>query len=145
MKKSRISRILIDGEHELLQKLSEEIEQNYTVTMIKPPEKSLVMTKAKDSVSQQPFYVGEVLVTECTVSINGIYGFGILMGEDAERSYQLAVVDGAFQAGLPETKAWDALLLVEEQNTLLGHKLVYAQAMKTKVNFDTMEEYNAKR
>ncbi|NHN34166.1 phosphonate C-P lyase system protein PhnG [Paenibacillus agricola] len=145
MKKSQISRILISGDPKLLQLLSEEIEHNYTINIIKPPEKSLVMTKAKDSVSQQPFYMGEVLVTECTVSIGGIYGFGILMGEDAERSYQLAVVDGAFQASLPETQAWDALLLVEEHNILMEHKLVYSQAMKTKVNFDTMEEYNAKR
>jgi alpha-D-ribose 1-methylphosphonate 5-triphosphate synthase subunit PhnG len=123
MKKSQISRILIDGDPKLLQQLSEEIEHNYTITVIKPPEKSLVMTKA----------------------IGGIYGFGILMGEDAERSYQLAVVDGAFQGKLPETEAWKELLLVEEHNILVEHQFVYAQAMKTKVNFDTMEEYNAKR
>lgn len=145
MKKSQISRILIDGNPQLVESLSHEIEQKYLVTMIKPPEKSLVMTKARDSVSQQPFYIGEVLVTECTVSLNDVYGFGVLMGEDAQKSYQLAVVDAAFMANLPETKAWSERLLEEEEQIVVKHRLAYSQAMKTKVNFDTMEEYNAKR
>jgi alpha-D-ribose 1-methylphosphonate 5-triphosphate synthase subunit PhnG len=145
MKKSRIARILIEGDRNLPKRLCEQIEQIYPITMIKPPEKSLVMSKANDSVSQQPFYMGEVLVTECTVSINDIYGFGVLMGEDAERAYQLAVIDAAFQAKLPESESWNADLLAEEQHITAQHRLVYSQALKTKVNFDTMEEYNAKR
>jgi alpha-D-ribose 1-methylphosphonate 5-triphosphate synthase subunit PhnG len=145
MKRSQITRALIEGDGTLLDRLCEQIEQSYTITVIKPPEKSLVMTKANDSVSQQPFYLGEVLVTECTISIDGIYGFGVLMGEEAERAYQLAVVDGAFQAKLPETEGWYAELLLKEQSITAAHRLEYSQAMKTKVNFDTMEEYNAKR
>ncbi|MDF2725368.1 MAG: phnG, partial [Paenibacillus sp.] len=108
-------------------------------------EKSLVMSKARDSVSQQPFYLGEILVTECTISLGGAYGFGVLMGEDAERSYQLAVVDGAFQAKLPETEQWMALLAEEEGRIEARHRLQYSQAVRSRVNFDTMEEYHAKR
>jgi alpha-D-ribose 1-methylphosphonate 5-triphosphate synthase subunit PhnG len=145
MKKSQIARILIEGDPKLLQRLSQQIEQSYKVIMIKQPEKSLVMAKANDSVSQQPFYMGEVLVTECTISIEDIYGFGVLMGEEAVKAYQLAVVDGAFQAKLPETEAWYSDLLIEERHIAARHQFEYSQAMKTKVNFDTMEEYNAKR
>ncbi len=145
MKKSQISRILIEGNPDLLQRLCEQIEQRYEVTEVKPPEKSLVMTKAKDSVSGQPFYLGEVLVTECTISIDGVYGFGALMGEHPEKAYQLAVVDAAFHAKLPETESWYVELQAEVEQITARHRLEYSQAMRTKVNFDTMEEYNAKR
>ncbi|RCW51723.1 phosphonate C-P lyase system protein PhnG [Paenibacillus prosopidis] len=145
MKKSQITRALIEGDGILLRRLCEQIEESYEVSILKAPEKSLVMTKANDSVSQQPFYMGEVLVTECTISINSVYGFGVLMGEEAERAYQLAVVDGAFQAKLPETEAWYTELLMEEQKVDEKHRREYSRAMKSKVNFDTMEEYNAKR
>jgi alpha-D-ribose 1-methylphosphonate 5-triphosphate synthase subunit PhnG len=145
MKKSQVSRILIEGNPDLLQRFCEQIEQGYEIIELKPPAKSLVMTKANDSVSQKPFYLGEVLVTECTISIDGVYGFGVLMGEYAERAYQLAVVDGAFHARLPETQFWYAELLEEEKQIMARHRLEYSLAMRTKVNFDTMEEYNAKR
>lgn len=145
MKKWQIARILIEGDRSLLQRLCEQIERKYSMETVKPPERSLVMTKANDSVSQKPFYLGEVLVTECTVSIQGVYGFGVLMGEDAERAYQLAVVDAAFQAKLPETGAWEPELLAEEKRIAVRQRTVYSQSAKTKVNFDTMEEYNAKR
>ncbi|WP_127578976.1 phosphonate C-P lyase system protein PhnG [Paenibacillus koleovorans] len=145
MKKWQISRILIEGDRALLERLCRQIEERYEVEEVRPPEKSLVMTKANDSVSQKPFYLGEVLVTECTISIGGVYGFGVLMGEEPERAYQLAVVDGAFQAKLPESEAWYAELLAEEQRIAAVHRRVYTQSLNTKVNFDTMEEYNAKR
>lgn len=145
MKKWQIARILIEGDRSLLQRLCEQIERKYSMETVKPPERSLVMTKANDSVSQKPFYLGEVLVTECTVSIQGVYGFGVLMGEDAERAYQLAVVDAAFQAKLPEIGAWEPELLAEEERIAVRQRTVYSQSAKTKVNFDTMEEYNAKR
>ncbi|MDF2958770.1 MAG: phnG [Paenibacillus sp.] len=145
MKLSRITRILIEGDRRLLERLSGQVEQAYSVQIVKQPERSLVMSKARDSVSGQPFYMGEILVTECTVAIRDTYGFGVLMGEDADRAYQLAVVDAALHAKLPVTDHWAALLLEEEQNVLSRHQMEHAQAMKTKVNFDTMEEYNAKR
>jgi alpha-D-ribose 1-methylphosphonate 5-triphosphate synthase subunit PhnG len=145
VKKSQITRILIEGDRELLRRLCEAAEAGGEVELVKQPEKSLVMTKARDSVSEQPFYLGEVLVTECTVAIRGAYGFGVLMGEDAERAYQLAVVDAAYHAGLPITAEWDELLLAEERNIRLRHSREQAGVLRTQVHFDTTEEYYGKR
>ncbi|WP_165971924.1 phosphonate C-P lyase system protein PhnG [Paenibacillus piri] len=142
---SQITRVLIEGDPGLLARLCGQVERSYEVRTVRQPEKSLVMSKARDSVSRQPFFMGEILVTECTVEIGEVYGFGVLMGEDAERAYQLAVVDAALHAKLPITESWTALLFEEEQNIAQRHRKEHNQAMKSKVNFDTMEEYNAKR
>ena len=81
MKKYDLTRILVEGNHLILKKFVAEIEQNYEVVITKLPEKGLVMMKTNDSVSNQPFYLGELLVTECTVSVNESIGFGIIIGE----------------------------------------------------------------
>ncbi|WP_248927622.1 phosphonate C-P lyase system protein PhnG [Paenibacillus hamazuiensis] len=145
LKRSRMTRILIDGDPALLHRLCGQIEARYEPAVVKPPEKSLVMSKARDSVSQQPFYLGEVLVTECTVAIGDAHGFGILIGEDAERAYELAVVDAALNAKLPETEAWEAELLEEERRTAERRAREHELVMKTRVHFDTMEESYGKK
>ncbi len=142
MKRSQLTKILIEGDAQLLKELSSQIEQAFEVKIVKVPERSLVMTKARDSVSHQPFYFGEVLVTECTVSVNDTYGFGVLMGEEAERAYQLAVVDCAINAKLTILTEWNKALMEEEEKIRNRHLQEMALVMKTKVNFDTKEEYN---
>ncbi|MFC0331791.1 phosphonate C-P lyase system protein PhnG [Paenibacillus sepulcri] len=140
MKKSQITRILIEGSAQLPEKLAKSVEERYAVAVVKTPENSLVLAKARDSVSQEPFYLTEVLVTECTVSIEGTFGYGILMGDRPELAYYLAIVDAAFNRQLPETEGWEALLL-EEERALLDRRLREQElAMATKVQFETMEE-----
>lgn len=145
MKKSQITRVLIEGDRELLRKLCGEIEARYPVSVVTAPEKSLVMSKARDSVSQQPFFIGEIMVTECIVDIQGTHGFGILIGEHAEKAYELAVVDAAMNAALPETKDWISAFRAEEERLTTRLRQERELAMKTKVHFDTMEEAYGKR
>lgn len=137
--------MLIEGSRELPRKLCEQIERHYTVSIVRGPEKSLVMSKARDSVSRQPFYLGEILVTECIVDIQGTHGIGILIGEQAEKAYELAVVDAAMNANLPETKDWLSEIKAEEARLDARLKQEQALVMKTKVHFDTMEETYGKR
>jgi alpha-D-ribose 1-methylphosphonate 5-triphosphate synthase subunit PhnG len=140
MKKFRITRILIEGSPQLPDRLAREIMERYDVTVVKPPENSLVLTKARDSVSQEPFYLTEVLVTECTVSIAGTFGYGILMGDRPELAYRLAIVDAACNRELPETAAWETLLLEEERELLRRRLREQELTLATKVDFETMEE-----
>lgn len=144
MKKSRLTQILVEGTPSFLEKLALEMEQKYSVILVRSPEKSLVMNKARDSVSGHAFYMGEVLITECTVSINSVYGFGAIMGAEPDRAYQLAIVDCAYNAKLPEIQTWNGLLIAEEQQIIYKKRLEFSRIMKTKVNFDTMGEYHAK-
>ncbi|MGM0875826.1 MAG: phosphonate C-P lyase system protein PhnG [Bacillota bacterium] len=144
MKKSRLTKILVDGNPALLKNISSQVEEIVSVQMERSPKTSLVMLKSRDSVSMQPFYMGEVLVTECTVAIGGQFGMGVIMGEEPERSYQIAVVDAAFNADLPITKSWIQTLEQEEKNIQRRHLMESKMVSQTQVNFDTMEDYNDK-
>ncbi|TBL70523.1 phosphonate C-P lyase system protein PhnG [Paenibacillus thalictri] len=145
LKRSQITRILIEGDRQLLKRLCALVEETAEPVVVKAPEKSLVMSKARDSVSGQPFYLGEILVTECTVALGETHGFGLLIGEDAQSAYELAVVDAAFHAGLPVTANWTSLLEQEEQRIAKRRAEEQERIMKTRVHFDTMEESYGKR
>ncbi|MCA1011963.1 phosphonate C-P lyase system protein PhnG [Halobacillus halophilus] len=142
MKKKRLTRILVEGRDELAESMAEEIEKNHAIYLDKQPQKSLVMLKNKDSVSNQPFYAGEVLVTECGVSIDDKKGIGVIMGERPEKAYHLAVIDAALNVRLKETESWGARLLEEEEAIHKRHQGEAVRAARTKVNFDTMEDYD---
>ncbi|SEC62198.1 phosphonate C-P lyase system protein PhnG [Paenibacillus sp. GP183] len=145
MKRSRRTKVLVEGNRSLLERLTSEIEASSNVRTVRSPETSLVMGKARDSVSGQPFFIGEILVTECTVELDGTTGFGICLGEEPEKAYCLAVVDAAFQAGHPEIPVWTELLHEEEEQLELREKQELERILQTKVHFETAEEYYAKR
>jgi alpha-D-ribose 1-methylphosphonate 5-triphosphate synthase subunit PhnG len=144
MKKSRLTRILIEGDPDVLKKLCAQVEEAVSIRVEHQPKTGLVMMKTRDSVSMQPFYNGEVLVTECTVSIQGEIGFGVTMGEEPERAYQMAAVDAAFNAGLPITASWMTELEEEEEKIRKKHLKESAIVAQSRVHFDTMEDYNDK-
>lgn len=142
MKKKQLTKILVEGSEELAASLADKIEQSYEVSVDKPPQKSLVMLKNLDSVSNQPFYAGEALVTECNVTVEGSMGLGVIMGEQPEKAYHIAVIDAAYNAALPETTPFTEALLLEEKAIYSRHHQDAAMAARTKVNFDTMEDYD---
>lgn len=144
MKKARLTKILVEGRSDLLRKFSLQVEANVPVQLESPPTIGSIMMKARDSVSMQPFYMGEILVTECTVSIQGYFGLGMIKGEELEKAYQLAVIDAAFNANLPFTEAWITQLEKEEEKIANRQQEEAMLAKQTKVQFDTMEDYNDK-
>lgn len=141
LKKKRLTRILVEGNSEFLKKLAGQVEANYHVRVERQPKTGLVMLKTRDSVSMQPFYMGEMLVSECTVSIQDVLGVGVIKGEELERSYQLAVVDAAFNANIPLIEDWISKLEQKEKNIQERHHKEQAMVATSKVHFDTMEDY----
>ncbi|MBB6735098.1 phosphonate C-P lyase system protein PhnG [Cohnella zeiphila] len=139
---AKVSKLLIESEEPLLERFAAEIERNYQVRIVRAAEKSLVMSQARDTVSHQPFYLGEILVTECTVELNGVYGYGILMGERSEEAYRLAVVDAAFRSHAEETAGWEGPLREAELRLEERRRSERRMIDRTKVHFDTMGEYH---
>jgi len=140
MKRKRRTRILIDGSRELAAQLAEEIIQRYDVKTIEQPNHGLVMMKVRETAQKSMFYLGEAFVTECKVQINGAIGLGILHSHDGKLAYELAVIDAAYEAGLPETVAWTERLLREEAECQRRQLEVQNSVLKTKVSFETMDE-----
>lgn len=142
LKKSRLTKILVEGDSVLLKNMAAEVEKEAEIRMEKPPQTSLVMMKALDSVSTQPFYMGEVLVTECMVAIEDHFGMGVIMGEEPDRAYQIAVIDAAFNAHLPVVDRLMPLLEKEEGHIMESQSMESAIASASRVRFDTMEDHN---
>lgn len=138
MNRKRRTEILIRGRRKLSEKLSEEIKNKYEIKNVQDPENGLVMIKMRETAKKQLFYLGEVLVTEAKVSINGNLGLGIVNGDEEKLAYDLAVIDAAYNAELNETKMWDDLLIAEEQMINELERKESAKIMETKVDFTTM-------
>lgn len=140
MNRKRRCQILINGSNDLLTKLSREIESNYPVQQIDPPNEGMVMITMRDTAQKTPFYIGEVLVTEAKVQVNGSVGIGIIKGHHPEKAYHLALVDGAYNCGLKRIPEWNQMLIKEESSIQSRLELEEGRIRQTKVDFSTMED-----
>lgn len=139
MKRKERTQILLESRSELSRILCAQIEARYSVNIIEKPNNGLVMLKMRENGKRSLFYIGEVLVTECKVEIEGVIGLGILNGLDEQKAYQLAVIDAACNAALDETLAWEILLRQEQDVIQQRIQADYARTLQTKVNFETMD------
>ena len=139
MKRRRRTEILINGSQNLLEDMAHCIKDNYQVKVIQEPESGLVMLKVRETSQKCLFYPGEVLVTESKVQIEGRIGIGIVTGDQPELSFNLAVIDAAYEAMLPETNEWKLLLENEEKDIQEQRAAASQSILKTKVNFETMD------
>ncbi len=139
MKRRRRTEILINGTCDLAEVFAKSILNHYEVNVIQEPENSLVMVKMRETSKKSLFYPGEVFVTESKVQIQDNIGIGIVWGDQPELAYQLAIIDAAFIARLPETIEWIDRLLQEEKKLQANEASVNHSILKTKVNFETMD------
>jgi len=80
------------------------MEINPDITLIKAPQAGLVMMRARETVGNAGFNLGELLVTECTVTRrDSEFGWGLCLGENPDRAFHLAVLDLAWEH-IPEQR-----------------------------------------
>ncbi|MEW9121769.1 MAG: phosphonate C-P lyase system protein PhnG [Thermotaleaceae bacterium] len=139
MDRRRRTEILIKGSEALAYKLAKEIEEKYQIRGIEGPHNGLVMVKMREGAKNSLFYLGEVLVTEAKVQVNGKLGIGIIRGDREALSYALAVIDAAYHADLEETKKWNQILIEEEKKIYQQRMQEQSKILMTKVSFDTMD------
>jgi alpha-D-ribose 1-methylphosphonate 5-triphosphate synthase subunit PhnG len=123
-----------------LQEVVKQIAAVFQVKVMKPASTSLVMMGAKDSVQKVPFYLGEVLVTQCVVAVNDIIGYGFVMGDDSERAYYLAVIEGAIQSENSLTTMLDEFIARQTERIHSEKVRDYATIAQTRVRFESMQE-----
>lgn len=142
MEKIRITRIAAECKIEKLQDWAKRIEENHNVEIVRNPQKTLVLTKARDSAALQPFYLGEVLASACTVEADGSIGFGLIIGDEPERAYLIAVIDAALEGNFEEVEEILPEMFEEEKEIEKRQKRELALSQKTRVNFETMGDIN---
>ncbi len=136
MNKRRLSKILAKASPQQVQELAGEIKTQHEITVVKAPEKSLVMIKMRDPVKESLFYLGEVIVSEAIVDLDGAKGTAVLLGDDYEKALDMAVIDAACNKGV--FARFDALEQLEaEQNRRTEQE--NALFLKTMVNFTSMD------
>lgn len=138
MNRKRRTEILIRGDRKLSEKIAEEIKEKYDIKSVNEPENGLVMIKMRESAKKQLFYLGEVLVTEAKVYINGNLGMGIVIGNEEKLAHNLAIIDAAYKGQLQEISKWNELLYEEEKKIIEREKNESAKILETKVDFTTM-------
>lgn len=132
--------ILCECALEPLESFVRELEQQCTVQVIRQPSVGTTMIRAEDSVEAQPFYLGEALITECEVNVDGQPGFGLCLGDEPVRSYCIAFMDALLQ--LADSRLSQVHSFLQEQEVLVAAALQaeHKQIQRTKVDFKLMEE-----
>ena len=132
--------ILCECTLDALEGFVRELESHHTVQIIRQPAVCMTMVRAEDSVEAQPFYLGEVLITDCEVQVDGQAGYGLCMGDEPVRCYCMAVIDALLLSDDPRANEVRAFL--EGQAVLIAdrQRLEYNLIQRTKVDFKLMEQ-----
>ena len=72
----------------------------------------LVMLPYTDSRSGEPFHLGEVLVSEAQVQLDGCEGYGACVGRDNLQALAIAILDAALASG---RMSWQILGFVAQE------------------------------
>ena len=137
MEKKRLSKILAKADRQSIAALSAAVRAVYEPVIINQPGKTLAMVKMREPVRQSLFYIGEVIVCEAVVELDGVKGVAVTMGDDTEKTLDMAIIDAAINKG--DFSGMDILLTLEkEQNDLVMRE--NAMYLKTMVKFESMDQ-----
>ena len=136
MDKRRLTKVLVRADRSEVAALSADVQRSYRPVIVKEPGKTLTMIKLRDPVKQGMFFIGEVIVCEASVEIEGVQGISVLMGDDAEKTLDMAIIDAAINKGVFD----DVEKLAElEEKQNKREMQEYVMNLKTMVNFESMD------
>lgn len=140
MNRREVTAVLAGASVKDVSAIADKIKERCEIRILKQPQKTLVMVKVRESVKKSLFYLGEVLATECMVTVNGVKGASVLAGDDFQKCISAAVIDGFLndqtqdhQEILKGIQALDARQKKEREQ-------LNRQLRKSKVNFNVMGE-----
>ncbi len=132
--------LLIRSSDELLRRLADQVTSQFQAELVQEPKEILVMLKVRESAKNSLFYLGEICATETKVLIQGVLGLGLIVGTDFERSYQLAIVDAAFNASLPMVETWSADFEAAQKKQQVEYRRASSRVAATRVSFESMDQ-----
>lgn len=154
MTKKEMSAILARATGEEVESIAAPIRTAHRVEIVKPPQKTLVMVKVRESIKRSLFYLGEVLATECMVTVDGAKGSMVLAGDDFEKVTGGAIIDALLNLSVSSCDAVSAdnKIIKQEQLAVIDRLLhlktcqeasrsvLNKELMKSKVHFNVMGE-----
>lgn len=136
MDKKRLTKIMSKADPAVIAALAGTIRSKHDILVIKEPGKTLAMIKMREPVKSSLFYIGEVIVTEAAVELEGAKGIAVTMGDDFEKTLHMAIIDAACNKGIFTDE--NVLLDLEKAQTELEQK-EHAMHLKTMVSFSSMD------
>jgi len=124
----------------LRKSLADEVRALVPVEEILAPRVGLVLATVRESARCTLFHLGEVLVSEAKVRVEGVPGLGLIQGRDLDAAGDLAVVDAAWNAHLACTVGWPARLGAAEATLEAALDREQASFSSTRVEFETLDQ-----
>lgn len=98
------------------------------------------MARVRETVDGEAFNLGEVLATDCEVSVGGRPGWGLILGDEPEKAICAAILDAALRGAVPSEVASE---LREELSLQLAfvreaRRERWASVQPTRVEFEEM-------
>lgn len=118
-------------------RLCREIEDRASVQMIQKPTPQTLLVPVQDPINGREFLGGEVLVTSAIVHVDGNNGWAMVMDDNPEMAIHLAIIDGAFAAGI----CVEEIVSIGEQGRQAYHsekEKLNEQVAGTRVAFDLL-------
>ena len=110
------SEIVAEASPDALQGIADVIVNRLEVRILKAPSPGMVMVRHSDPLENTLFLLGETFVTECEVEVDGLLGYGCVLGSGEERALCGALVDAVLGG---DTSASDG-----DQSALSGDQAV---------------------
>ncbi|MER6525856.1 phosphonate C-P lyase system protein PhnG [Streptomyces sp. NPDC001508] len=107
-------------------------------TVLKGPETGMAVLQVREPVEESRFYLGEVLVTECSVDVAGVPGWCMRPGDDRIAALAGAVLDALAAAGSPATAEIDALCAAVAERRAAQDAAEWADVTTTTVVFEEL-------
>jgi alpha-D-ribose 1-methylphosphonate 5-triphosphate synthase subunit PhnG len=106
------------------------------VAVISQPTVGMVMARAADGALGEIFNLGEVLVTEARVSVDGHEGWGMVLGRAPDHALSVAIVDASLEAGHPNRADIERQLATLAAATAQANDQEWQRVAPTRVQFD---------
>jgi len=107
-------------------------------TVLRPPEVGMAVLQVREPVERSRFYLGEVLVTECTVEVAGVAGWSMRAGDDRIAALAAALLDAVAAAELPARAEIDAVCAQIAERREQQDAAQWAEIKSTTVSFEEL-------
>lgn len=139
MEISRLSKILGKSSKETIESLAKPVMQRYAVTVLRKPNKTLVMVRMQETVAKADFYLGELLACEALVELEGKKGFALMAGDDTQKVLCAAVLDAVCKTDLPEKEQIIQALEEEAKKIARQQAQEIQKHASSRVQFNTLD------
>jgi alpha-D-ribose 1-methylphosphonate 5-triphosphate synthase subunit PhnG len=80
------------------------------ITVTRPPTVGVVVTQVRDTVAEERFILGDVMVTQAEVTRRGEFGWAMRLGSDRMAALSAAVLEAEWVAAGPRAAEIEALV-----------------------------------